>query len=50
MDLAFNNLQRLICHKTNNQTNKPYYWERQLESELLFLAVMSLYHTFGIKF
>ena len=23
MDLALNNLQRLICHKTNKPTNQP---------------------------
>ena len=24
MDLALNNLQRLICHKTHKPTNQPY--------------------------
>ena len=30
MDLALNNLQRLICHKTNQPTNQPTFIYRQL--------------------
>ena len=40
MDLALNNLQRLICHKTQQQTDKPAIFDTLFSQILIFFQLM----------